>query len=410
MKKILHLLTIIFTTVILSSLSFASQESSFLLTDKKAAAKLQDNQLLSALDGFEVVAVKNSKANKHKLSKIAHDAGKCGGFEYVDSSEFTINNLTTESMAKTALKNLQNRNTQVQAQTQNTCVINTKSFKSLDLDKVDARNIEKFVRWFSSFHTRYHRAPNPDIPVDALKEKIELMLKDVKNVSIYKVSHNNTPQSSLAVTFAPANKNKNTETVVLGGHLDSIISWGFGNPHAPGADDNASGIGTLIEAMRIFALSPRPNHYVQFYFYAGEEAGLLGSREIAIDHKNKDSKIRGVLQLDMTMFPGSGPFTIASMTDFTSPRLRQWLNSFNENILGVTVLEDQCGYGCSDHASWHRQGFDTLMPFEAKMNDMNSDIHSKRDVVSADSNFEHAAVFAKIALAFANTAPSLNCE
>jgi len=197
--------------------------------------------------------------------------------------------------------------------------------------------------------------------------------------------------------------------VVLGGHLDSINGWGWGDPQAPGADDNASGVGALLEAVRILAgASAQLTHDVVVYLYAGEEAGLLGSAEIAQQNKSQKVNVRGVLQLDMTMFPGDGPAVIASMTDFTDPRLRQWLKDFNANVLNAKVIEDECGYGCSDHASWHRQGYASLMPFESSFGAMNQNIHTSRDVVDARSNFDHAALFAKIAVGFALSAPNTN--
>jgi bacterial leucyl aminopeptidase len=102
----------------------------------------------------------------------------------------------------------------------------------------------------------------------------------------------------------------------------------------------------------------------------------------------------------MTLFPGDGEFTLGSMTDFTSQDMRDLLTDINRDYIGAKIVEDKCGYGCSDHASWYRNGYPTLMPFEATMRGMNHNIHTDRDKVSSTLSFKHSAMFTKIAIAF----------
>ena len=89
------------------------------------------------------------------------------------------------------------------------------------------------------------------------------------------------------------------------------------------------------------------------------------------------------------------------MTDYTSSWLRQILVDLNELYIGATIVESECGYGCSDHASWYRQGYPTLMPFESSMNSMSKVIHTEQDVPSDRTSYVHATMFSKIAVAFA---------
>jgi leucyl aminopeptidase len=194
-------------------------------------------------------------------------------------------------------------------------------------------------------------------------------------------------------------KERPEEVVVLGGHLDSIANWGFGN--APGADDNASGSSNLLEALRIVIAQGQPARSIEFFWYAGEEGGLIGSSEIAQNYRKEGRNVIGVLQLDMTLFPGEGELVMGDMTDFTHPWLRTYLKTLSDHYVGARWREDSCGYGCSDHASWHRQGYPTVMPFEAGFNSMNQNIHSADDVISPALNFKHSAAFAKLAVAFA---------
>src|SRR5690606_25366813 len=58
------------------------------------------------------------------------------------------------------------------------------------------------------------------------------------------------------------------EVYVVGSHFDSV-------ERGPGADDNSSGTTALLEVARVMASRPQPAT-LEFVFFTGEEAGLLG--------------------------------------------------------------------------------------------------------------------------------------
>ena len=68
------------------------------------------------------------------------------------------------------------------------------------------------------------------------------------------------------------------EVVMIGGHLDS---WHTG----VGATDNADGVATVMEAMRILkAIGARPRRTIRVALWGGEEQGLLGSKAWVTEH------------------------------------------------------------------------------------------------------------------------------
>jgi len=90
---------------------------------------------------------------------------------------------------------------------------------------------------------------------------------------------------------------------IVGAHLDSIddLQEDPSEFRAPGADDDASGVVNLLEALRILAKNNfKPLTPVEFHFYAGEEGGLRGSGDIARQYKEKGVNVKAMLQLDMT--------------------------------------------------------------------------------------------------------------
>lgn len=75
-----------------------------------------------------------------------------------------------------------------------------------------------------------------------------------------------------------------TQSAIVSAHYDHL-GRGWPDVHKgdegqvhPGADDNASGVAVLLELARAMAAADRPSRAIVFAAFAGEEAGLAGSR------------------------------------------------------------------------------------------------------------------------------------
>lgn len=326
------------------------------------------------------------------ISHAAHKYGKCGGFERLSEDQNVSESLFTMKQQEAQAQAFMFLGSPTPFVAKNPQIENA-------TNQVSEENLRESVQWLSSFHTRHHNSPDKNKHVEELAAKIKVMLSSTQYpYQIDFVDHTKTQQKSLRVRLE--GKDRPNEVVVLGGHLDSI-NGPIPRAKAPGADDNASGSSNILEALRIIASGEQPSRSIEFFWYAAEEIGLVGSSEIAQSYKQSKIDVVGVMQLDMTLFPGEGEMVIGDMTDFTNPWLRGYVKSLNNLYVGAKWIEGQCGYGCSDHASWHRQGYPAVMPFEATINTMNKAIHSNKDVISPALNFKHSASFAKLAVAYA---------
>jgi len=83
-------------------------------------------------------------------------------------------------------------------------------------------------------------------------------------------------------------------TIVGGAHYDSA------NLNAPGAIDNASGVGVLLELARVLSKEPHQETY-QFIFFGAEEYGLVGSQFYTAQADL--SAVRWMLNVDMVGTP-----------------------------------------------------------------------------------------------------------
>jgi len=94
------------------------------------------------------------------------------------------------------------------------------------------------------------------------------------------------------------------QSALLTAHYDHL---GLGWPDAhkgdegrvhPGADDNASGVAVMLELARVFASGEGPPRTIAFVAFAGEEAGLLGSRHYVEHPAFPLEQVMGVINLD----------------------------------------------------------------------------------------------------------------
>lgn len=354
--------------------------------------------VLAKDEGVEVGYAIVTPLMQQRIQARAHTVGKCGGFEDL-SQDRMFQAEGFDQMLKDLVK-IQEKNDlyerapfRVQSFEMNPVIANA-------VAEVREANLQETVQWLSSFPNRYNRDAQPNKHIAGLKQRLEALLVNAKMpYEISEITHNSTGQNTLRVRLVGSDRPN--EIVVLGGHLDSITQSFGGGKMAPGADDNASGSANLVEALRILSTKAQPKRTIEFFWYAGEESGLLGSAEIAKQYKAEQKDVIAVLQLDMTLFPGSGELVVGSMTDFTSAWLRDYLKTMNDAYIHARIVDDKCGYGCSDHASWHRQGYPTVMPFESSFRGSNKNIHSAKDVISPEMNFKHSAVYTKIALVMA---------
>lgn len=332
-----------------------------------------------------------------RLSRVAHANGRCGGFESLESNPMSLEQVKASLIEMTEMK-VKNENYSAISFRQMQIVPKPEIEKAVA--ELKSENLKTWLTWITSFPTRYNKAQDPNIHVRALVEKLNAQLVASKiSGTVDMIDHKSTKQKSIRLTLPGTTRPD--EIIVLGAHYDSIVQSLFGGGgNAPGADDDGSGSSNLLETLRVLMTMPRTERTIEFFWYAGEESGLLGSAEIAQSYKKENKKVIAVMQLDMTLFPGSGRNRIGLINDFTSPWLNDIVIALNNAYVKAEILDDKCGYGCSDHASWNRQGFPATIPFESVSDTMNPNIHTKKDVIDNKSDFEHSLQFSKLALAF----------
>lgn len=192
--------------------------------------------------------------------------------------------------------------------------------------------------------------------------------------------------------------NSDAPGIVIGGHFDTLLS--YPNDPKPGADDNGSGTVTVLNVAKTLIASQwsfkKPIYIV---FYSAEEEGLIGSGFVVEDFLAKNIPVDAVLQLDMTGFSKSNDPTLYLIQDHVNKPLTRFLRKLINHYVKKPIGTTQCGYACSDHASWDDAGIAAAFPFESAFGNDNPDVHTKNDTMEKLS-LDHITDFAKLGIAF----------
>ncbi|VDH16975.1 Bacterial leucyl aminopeptidase precursor [Algoriella xinjiangensis] len=388
--------TLLFTLLTTSSVFLSAQEKEdFIYANMETvnANHLQQEnpksiQILSSKNGISAIYFDPEIA--HSLHhKFAHGHG----YIYRESENSAINSLEVVTKKVTQQFNY---------------TITEQVYVNKILNDVDPKEIEKNILLLEGFKTRFHKRQEANDAVYKMKEVWEKIIADYgrTDVAVKVVDHVGTPMKSLILTIN--GNSKSDEYVIIGGHIDSIVSWGDGTQeNAPGADDNASGISTITEVIRVLLKNNfKPERTTQMMAYAAEEIGLVGSSEIAKQYAADGKNVVSYLQFDMTNYKGSAKDVILMTDAYCDANLNAYLMQLMDvyNTSGLhqfTYDTSKCGYGCSDHYSWAENGFPATLPFESKMNEDNPNIHSTSDTYAFMGNTaNHAAKFTKLGIEF----------
>ncbi|WP_227739639.1 M28 family metallopeptidase [Vibrio sagamiensis] len=267
--------------------------------------------------------------------------------------------------------------------------------------QIEPNNMVETIENLSNFTNRFYTTSTGIEASDWLLERWQQEIEGIGFGSARQVTHADYPQKSVELTLL--GKTSPEQIIVIGGHLDSTVgNWTQEGTISPGADDDASGIATVTEALRLMIASGvQPDKTIKFYGYAAEEVGLRGSQDIAQSMKDDNANVLSVLQLDMTNYNGSAN-DITFISDYTDSNLNQFLSELIDTYADEISYDfDRCGYACSDHASWHNLGYSASMPFETMFSEFNPHIHTKEDTLeNSDPTASHATKFAKLAIAY----------
>lgn len=269
------------------------------------------------------------------------------------------------------------------------------------IDDLDTGNMEENLETFTSFHNRYYKSSWGARSCAWLLGRIKEIAEPANDRVTVEPFHHKWDQFSIIARFNGTNPDLDNEVVIISAHQDSVNMWLPDFGRSPGADDDGSGTVTILEAFRSLVDNGfEPERTVEFHWYSAEEAGLYGSQDVAKAYNEQGKEIVAMVQNDMTGYVGAHGEVFGIATDYVNEKVTNFIKKLVEAYADIPYVETECGYACSDHASWRKYGYPSSFVMESAFEDSNPHIHTWGDTIDKLS-FDHMKEFAKVDIGFA---------
>jgi len=176
------------------------------------------------------------------------------------------------------------------------------------------------------------------------KENPELIQVDIENkfVSDFKASN--------IIGYVKGTKYPDSMLLITA-HYDHLGGMGA-ETFFPGANDNAAGVATLLSLAKFYAANAQP-YSIGFICFAGEEAGLLGSRYFTENPLIPLGKIKFLINLDLV---GTGESGMTVVNASIYPKAFSILNQVNQESGFISKINSRGKAANSDHYFFTEKG------------------------------------------------------
>lgn len=272
------------------------------------------------------------------------------------------------------------------------------------MNQVSIENLTATVEYLQAYEERYYNSDKAYDAANWIQEQLDNL--EVLETEQFPVDYlgNECAPNIIAIQWGTKNPE---EYVVCGSHLDSYSLSGM----CPGADDNATGVASVLEAARILSQHNFERSIIYCAFGA-EEIGLIGSQAYAEYCAEMGMNIVGYFNNDMNGYLNPGD---EIHIDLIYPNSVEPIGEYYMNLANVYFPEMQVRHvnftqGDSDHTSFNNNGFMGIYPFEDYQN-YSPYIHSGNDLIGPSVNsFEMSQRYAQMNIACVSTLAVLDTE
>lgn len=260
------------------------------------------------------------------------------------------------------------------------------------INEIDIDGIQANIQHLEEYVTRFYNKPQAFQSEQWIKEQFEALGLEAQIHTFPQPGSSGNVIAIQTGTLYP------DEYVVCGAHYDTYNN-NQDFEHAPGADDNASGVASIIEAARILSQYEMDRSII-YCAWAAEEIGLVGSQYYAEDAAADQMNILGYFNLDMTGYlDPTQEFHFVLHYSHNSELLRDfYMNIATTYYPGIPIEMSFSSWG-SDYASFANNGFMGVSQNE-DWSHANPHYHSPTDLIGPSvNNFEQVETYAGLNLA-----------
>ena len=254
------------------------------------------------------------------------------------------------------------------------------------MDQVDMDSLQATVQYLQDFQSRIWNSTNAFTASDWIKGRMEALGLEVEQQPFYANTWMGSGQAAPNVIGIQRGTLYPDTYVVCGSHFDSFSYEAmYGGGLCPGADDNATGVASVLESARIMT-QYEFEYSIVYCAFGCEEMGLYGSEAYASRCQQQGMDIIGYFNNDMNGYLWGDQIHIHCIyPNSVAPIGNYYINVGNIYFPDMPVEHKNLDYGDSDHTSFNQHGYMGIYPFE----DINHDspyIHSENDLIGPSVN------------------------
>ena len=248
-----------------------------------------------------------------------------------------------------------------------------------------AQNMSKYYDVIELVNTKFtwsvRSNANDRLYIQMKKNIFDSLYVDQQNIKIHLHNkHLANYESNNVVGHIPAKK-KAKGTIMLTAHYDHLGRMGT-DTYFPGANDNASGVAMLLQLGEMIKSRPLKRYHVLLVAFAGEEAGLLGSKHMSENPLCDLAKVRFLLNLDIM---GSGEQGITAVNGRVFTKEFKLLQKMNRRVKAVSVVKARGKAANSDHYFFTEKGVRSFFIYTMGKNKNYHDVYDTYENLSFSS-------------------------
>ena len=268
------------------------------------------------------------------------------------------------------------------------------------LDQVNMDSLRATVQYLQDYGHRLWNSDNAFAASDWIAGRMQALGLEVEQQPFYANTWMGSGNAAPNVIGIQRGTLYPDTYVVCGSHFDSFSYQAmYGGGNAPGADDNATGVASVLESARIMT-QYEFEYSIIYCAYGCEEMGLYGSEAYASRCQEQGLDIIGYFNNDMNGYLYGDQIHI----DCIYPNSVEPIGTYYMNVGSVyypelPIRHVNFNQGDSDHTSFNNHGYMGIYPFEDYEN-YSPYIHTPNDLIGNSVNsFEMSQQYCQMNIA-----------
>jgi hypothetical protein len=285
------------------------------------------------------------------------------------------------------------------------------------MNQVSMDSLEATVQHLQDYQNRMWNSQNAFDASDWIAGRMTALGLEVEQQPFYASTWTGSGQAAPNVIGIQRGTLYPDVYVVCGSHFDSFSYEAmYGGGTCPGADDNATGVASVLESARIMT-QYEFEYSIIYCAYGCEEMGLYGSEAYASRCQQEGMEILGYFNNDMNGYLYGDQIHIDCIyPNSVAPIGDYYMNVGSVYFPELPIRHVNFNEGDSDHTSFNNHGYMGIYPFEDYQH-YSPNIHTTNDLIGPSVNsFEMSQQYCRMNIGclaeLANPAgePQIHCN